>query len=109
MGKLQEEMVQEEFFLVYCKKIDLQFNHKEQVLIHLSSECQTICFCAELSQEIIGDACKEDSGGPLVRFLDDTWYLIEMVSCGNRCATPGKYGFYTQVYNYHDWIRSSVK
>ena len=66
-------------------------------------------FCAGYAQEIVGDACKGDSGGPFVGVLNDRWYLLGIVSWGEGCGRPGKYGFYTRVYNYHDWIRAFIK
>lgn len=66
-------------------------------------------FCAGYAQEIVGDACKGDSGGPFVSTLNDRWYLLGVVSWGEGCGRAGKYGFYTRVYNYHDWIRAFIK
>ena len=54
------------------------------------------------------DACNGDSGGPLVtEFLDDeelAYRQIGVVSWGEGCAEPGKYGVYTNVISYIDWI-----
>lgn len=48
------------------------------------------------------DACTGDSGGPL--FLDDE--QIGIVSFGDGCAKAYKYGVYTKVSNYSNWIRA---
>lgn len=66
-------------------------------------------FCAGYAQEIVGDACKGDSGGPFVGQMDDKWYLLGIVSWGEGCGRAGKYGFYTKVTNYADWIRAFIK
>ena len=51
------------------------------------------------------DACIGDSGGPLVvRNADDTeWVSAGIVSFGDGCAKPGKYGFYTRVSSFRQW------
>ncbi|CAN0169622.1 unnamed protein product [Lampetra planeri] len=60
------------------------------------------------------DACDGDSGGPLVaplvaRGRDRTWFVIGLVSWGEGCALPGKYGIYTRVSRYVLWIESSIR
>lgn len=66
-------------------------------------------FCAGYAQEIVGDACKGDSGGPFVAQHDERWYLLGVVSWGEGCGRSGKYGFYTKICNYLDWIRAFIK
>ncbi|RWS30669.1 Coagulation factor X-like protein [Leptotrombidium deliense] len=66
-------------------------------------------FCAGYAQETIGDACKGDSGGPFVAQIQDRWYLLGIVSWGEGCGRTGKYGFYTKVSNYVDWIKGVIK
>ncbi|XP_074603910.1 uncharacterized protein LOC141857319 isoform X2 [Brevipalpus obovatus] len=65
-------------------------------------------FCAGYAQEVIGDACKGDSGGPFVGQSNDRWYLLGIVSWGEGCGRAGKYGFYTKVSNYIDWLNSVI-
>jgi secreted trypsin-like serine protease len=52
------------------------------------------------------DGCQGDSGGPLVSFNsgEDQHELIGLVSWGDGCAEPGKYGVYTRISAYRDWI-----
>ena len=57
-------------------------------------------FCAG---SIVGgiDSCQGDSGGPIV---DEFKRQVGIVSWGEGCAEPGKYGVYTNVAKYKDWI-----
>lgn len=65
-------------------------------------------FCAGYRQEIIGDACKGDSGGPFVIQRKDRWYVIGIVSWGVGCGRKDHYGYYVKVVNYHGWIKDKI-
>ncbi|XP_043913238.1 coagulation factor IX [Protopterus annectens] len=55
------------------------------------------------------DSCQGDSGGPLAARFGNTWFLTGIVSWGEGCAFVGKYGMYTKVARYSDWIKSEAK
>jgi len=55
------------------------------------------------------DACLGDSGGPLmVPAADNSWLLTAVVSFGSGCALPDRYGVYTRVEPYLEWIEGNT-
>lgn len=57
------------------------------------------------------DACQGDSGGPYVcqRCNSCEYYLAGITSFGVGCARPGRYGVYTSMMEYEDWIEKTTK
>jgi len=50
------------------------------------------------------DSCVGDSGGPLMIRSGGKFHQAGIVSFGDGCAEPGKYGVYTRVPSYLTWI-----
>lgn len=55
------------------------------------------------------DACKGDSGGPMVVATNGTRFLVGLVSWGEGCGRFQRFGVYTKVSNYLDWIENVIE
>uniref|UniRef100_UPI0037E8FA51 coagulation factor IX n=1 Tax=Semicossyphus pulcher TaxID=241346 RepID=UPI0037E8FA51 len=65
-------------------------------------------FCAGYLESSI-DACSGDSGGPFMVNYRGTWFLTGVVSWGEKCAAKGKYGVYTRLGNFLNWIQDTME
>lgn len=58
------------------------------------------------------DSCAGDSGGPLIcpRVVNGTerWVVYGVTSYGEGCGQKGKYGIYTKVTHYLNWINRVI-
>ncbi|KAG8448424.1 hypothetical protein GDO86_015499 [Hymenochirus boettgeri] len=72
------------------------------------SSIHTNMFCAGYSEEA-KDTCQGDSGGPHVTEYKNLWFLTGITSWGEKCAEKKKYGVYTRLSRFSDWIRSITK
>ncbi|RWC50011.1 MAG: serine protease [Mesorhizobium sp.] len=51
------------------------------------------------------DTCLGDSGGPAIVETPDGAFLVGIVSWGDGCGQPKKYGVYVKVFPHVDWIK----
>ncbi|XP_007239145.2 coagulation factor IXb [Astyanax mexicanus] len=68
-----------------------------------SDKISRFMFCAGYST-IRKDSCQGDSGGPHATSFQGTWFLTGIISWGDECAKDGKFGIYTRVSRYMNWI-----
>ncbi|XP_046464121.1 venom protease-like [Daphnia pulex] len=54
------------------------------------------------------DACRGDSGAPLMFQVGEKFVVVGLVSFGVRCATPGYPGVYSRVSVFTDWILQNI-
>ncbi|KAF7226962.1 putative LOC107379532-like protein [Nothobranchius furzeri] len=65
-------------------------------------------FCAG-TPEGTQDSCQGDSGGPFSVDINGRSWAAGIVSWGIKCGQRGKYGVYTKVINYLDWIKQVMQ
>ncbi|KAI8423523.1 hypothetical protein MSG28_012624 [Choristoneura fumiferana] len=58
--------------------------------------------------EIGRDACKGDSGGPLMRYIGSRYEVLGIVSYGSKPCGYHIPGVYTNVMEYLDWIKDNM-
>jgi len=63
-------------------------------------------FCAGHSSR--RDSCAGDSGGPLLCLVKNKWTIFGVTSFGEGCGKKGKFGVYTLVPNYIEWIQRVI-
>ena len=85
---------------------------KVQVPIVSSSQCNT-AYPGRITTSMFctgypaggKDSCQGDSGGPIFRSRQ----LVGLVSWGTGCARANKYGVYTNISQFTDWISTFVR
>ncbi|XP_076368480.1 serine protease 1 [Tachypleus tridentatus] len=54
------------------------------------------------------DSCAGDSGGPLLYKVNEKWEIHGITSFGEGCGKMGKYGIYSKVINFVEWIKEII-
>ncbi|TDH11639.1 hypothetical protein EPR50_G00063010 [Perca flavescens] len=65
-------------------------------------------FCAGLP-EGGKDSCHGDNGGAFALRDDGRFWAAGIVNWGYGCGRQGRYGFYSRVANYVDWIKKTMQ
>ncbi|XP_077589759.1 coagulation factor IXa [Stigmatopora nigra] len=84
-------------------KVAVPYTSRSECKFTNSDRITSSMFCAGYYNKR-RDACKGDSGGPHANSVHNTWFLTGIVSWGEDCAGDGKYGVYTRLSIYYDWI-----
>ena len=99
------------------------------VLKHASFKIQSDQLCQSSTQYLVNstvtfcagdgrgksDTCQGDSGGAFVLEAERgqvkrrAWVAAGLVSWGEGCAQEKRYGYYTRVYPFIDWIKKKMK
>ncbi|XP_026186750.1 coagulation factor IXa [Mastacembelus armatus] len=87
------------------QKVEVPFTDRTECKHSSSARITPVMFCAGY-YNVAKDACQGDSGGPHANVIHDTWFLTGIVSWGEECAKDGKYGVYTRVSLYYQWINN---
>jgi hypothetical protein len=66
-------------------------------------------FCAGDLADGGVDSCFGDSGGPILREVDDRWVQVGIVSWGEDCAVPGQPGVYSRLSKHSDWVKRQTR
>ncbi|XP_028838679.1 coagulation factor IXb [Denticeps clupeoides] len=85
------------------KKVEVPYVDRLECKGSSSDRVTRFMFCAGYSS-VQKDSCQGDSGGPHASRFKNTWFLTGIVSWGEECAMEGKYGIYTRVSRYYNWI-----
>ncbi len=97
----------EEFYPDKMHGVDVPIVTQAQCKAAYGDDIDSTVVCAGLPQGG-ADSCSGDSGGPLVVPNGNRWALAGVVSWGDGCGLPGKYGVYTRVASYDSWIASHL-
>ncbi|XP_077098758.1 coagulation factor IXb isoform X2 [Siphateles boraxobius] len=85
------------------QKVELPFVDRTECKSSSTDAISRFMFCAGYSTAQ-KDSCQGDSGGPHATRYQNTWFLTGIVSWGEECAKKGKYGIYTRISKYMNWI-----
>ncbi|KAG9351358.1 hypothetical protein JZ751_022606, partial [Albula glossodonta] len=85
------------------QKVEVPYVDRKDCKDSSSERITRFMFCAGYATER-KDSCQGDSGGPHTSQQGNTWFLTGIVSWGEKCAKEDKYGIYTRVSRYFQWL-----
>lgn len=89
-------------------KVDVPFVDQQTCSLAYPNSINDYMICAGF-KDGGKDSCQGDSGGPLVMGTGSSRVLVGVVSWGEGCARPNKYGVYSKVKNAVEWVNSQMK
>ncbi len=90
------------------QKVEVPLVHQDICNQSYSDHISERMICAGYS-EGGKDSCQGDSGGPLFQTnADHSFSLVGIVSWGEGCARPNKYGVYSKVNSVIDWVDAEM-
>jgi hypothetical protein len=96
------------------KTVDLRIHDQEKCKRNLHNATWILpdvdqIFCAS-SRSLYEGPCHGDSGGPVTMIDNDRYYVVGVVSFGERCGRSYYHpGFFTRVSHYLPWIRRVIE
>ncbi|NWR44523.1 PROC protein, partial [Regulus satrapa] len=94
-------------FAASLRYIEIPLVAREECARAMSSAVSENMLCAG-SPADSKDSCSGDSGGPMFTRYRDTWFLVGLVSWGEGCGVRDKFGVYTKVSQYLEWIQQHI-
>ncbi|KAM9390361.1 coagulation factor X-like [Phaethornis superciliosus] len=87
------------------KVLQIPYVDRDTCKLTLHAPVTENMFCAGYDKDG-KDACQGDGGGPHVTQYNGTYFVTGVISWGEGCGRPGKYGVYTKVSKFLPWVRS---
>lgn len=91
----------------WLRKVRIPIVSRSQCRATYGSDFTSQMLCAGYRQGG-KDACRGDSGGPLIMGSGRSAALVGVTSWGMGCARAGLYGVYARVYSVLSWIRATT-
>ncbi|XP_009702103.1 PREDICTED: coagulation factor X-like [Cariama cristata] len=87
------------------KVLQIPYVDRDTCKLALRNAVTENMFCAGYDKDG-KDVCQGDGGGPHVTRYNGTYFVTGIISWGEGCGKPGKYGVYTNLSKLLPWVRS---
>ncbi|NWX12220.1 FA10 factor, partial [Aegotheles bennettii] len=85
------------------KVLQIPYVDRETCNLALRASVTENMFCAGYDKDG-KDVCQGDGGGPHVTQYNGTYFVTGIISWGEGCGRPGKYGVYTNLSKFLPWV-----
>ncbi|KFP02805.1 Coagulation factor X, partial [Calypte anna] len=85
------------------KVLQIPYVDRDTCKLALRAPVTENMFCAGYDKDG-RDACNGDGGGPHVTKYHGTYFVTGIISWGQDCGRPGKYGVYTYLSKFLPWV-----